>query len=239
MVDTKTALEAHRNLRWIADHWPDLRARLHPARGSGLNGMPGHSADPPSPIDLHVSDLMFEITEMARYWAEELVRETDDWRAASWFMPELLVAVADRYGHWTADEERVALEFTDWAEDYRGRVKKALERPPAPRYIGPCQSPECDGELYLRPGKFMVTCHVCGLPTTEAAQMEFVEAQLRTRLMERREIVSALMILGHPTPPRTVDTWIDRGRLPHVADGLYRLETALELARARRGRKAS
>ena len=239
MVDTKTALEAHRNLRWIADHWPDLRARLHPARGSGLNGMPGHSADPPSPIDLHVSDLMFEITEQARYWAEELVRETDDWRAPSWFMPELLVAVADRYGHWTADEERVALEFTDWAHEYQGRVKKALERPPAPRYIGPCQSPECDGELYLRPGKFMVTCHVCGLPTTEAAQMGFVEAQLRTRLMERREIVSALMILGHPTPPRTVDTWIDRGRLPHVADGLYRLETALELARARRGRKAS
>ena len=238
MVDTKTALEAHRNLRWIADHWPDLRARLHPSRGSGLNGMPGHSADPPSPIDLHVSDLMFEITEQARYWAEELVRETDDWRAPSWFMPELLVAVADRYGHWTADEERVALEFTDWAEDYRGRVKRALERPPAPRFVGTCG--RCrQGELFLKPGQFTVKCPVCQVVRTESEQMEFVEAQLRTRLMERREIVSALMILGHPTPPRTVDTWIDRGRLPHVADGLYRVETALELARSRRGRKAS
>jgi hypothetical protein len=200
--------------------------------------MPGHSADAPSPIDLHVSDLMFEITEQARYWAEELVKETTDWRAPSWFMPELLVAVADRYGHWTADAERIALEFTDQAEHFKDRVIRALERPPAPRFVGTCGLCR-EGELFIKPGQFTVKCPACHVVRTESEQMAFVEDELRTRLMERREIVSALMILDLPTPPRTVDTWIDRGRLPHVGDGLYRLETALELARARRGRSAS
>ena len=238
MVDTATALEAHRNLTWIADRWPDLRARLHPQRGSGLNGMPGHSADMPSPIDLYVSDLMFEITEQSRYWAEELVKETDDWRAPSWFMPELLVAVADRYGHWTADRERVALEFTDQAQGFKERVVKALERPPAPRFVGTCGLCR-QGELFLKPGQFTAKCPACQAVRTEADQMEFVEAELSTRLMTRGEIVSALIILDHATPVGTIDKWITRGRLPRVGDGLYRLKTALELARSRRGRIAS
>ena len=242
MVDTKTALEAHRNYRWIADRWPDLKARLHPSITNPPSGMPGHGNARPLPVDVYVSDLMFEIQQEAETLARVLWDELDDPESFKprTTMPELLYAVADRYGHWTAGDHRTALAFCDWGEDYVGRVKKCLERPAPPAYIGPCPVPECEGELYLKTGHAAVTCRECATVTTVDEQREWLTGQMSVRLMTRGEIVSALTILMAEVPKiRTVDKWIERGRLPHLGDGLYRLETALELAKARRGGVAS
>jgi hypothetical protein len=284
-VDAQTALNARDDLIWITTHWADLRARLHGGGGNALTGLPGGSAENPLPIDVHVSDLMREIEDQARFYAAVLLDEVppehgcdgrcvDGWIATAAeatktgqavppapntqdcpdrrdpittsAMPALLGQVAARYGHFTADE-REALDFCDEAHDFRERVRKTLERPAPPTYVGPC--PElgtdgngCAGELYLREGRAGGTCRECGTEFTEDEQREWVAGEMQDRLMTATEIGSALVVLGFPAPASTVRSWIGRERLKPVGPGeprLYRLAEALGLAKARVGRAAA
>src|SRR5699024_10155437 len=98
-------------------------------------------------------------------------------------MPGLLRDVAERYGHWTAGDVRTALAFLDWAEEYRGKVRGALDPGEPPRYIGECPVGECEGELYLRAGKTTATCPECGTETSEDAQREWVAQRFEDHLM--------------------------------------------------------
>lgn len=241
-ITTKEALAAKRNLDWIADHWADLRARLQPGGGNALTGMPGGDGSDGSPIDLNVSDLMHVIEEETRSLGHVLMDETD-WTPRTSKMPDLLRSVAERYGHWTAGDERTALAFCDWAEEHQEKVQRMLERPAPPRYVGPCQhkgerGDGCTGELYLREGRTHGTCRECGTPFTREEQMTYLAAELDARLMEPAEIVRALKIIGHPIKAGTVYTWIQRGRLtPAVDEGdvrLFRLKDATALVEAGR-----
>src|SRR5690625_4249355 len=129
-VSVADGLEARDNLAFIAARWPDLHARLRPGRGVNLGtARPTPRSKPP--IDLHVSDLMHEITVETESLAHVLMDETD-WTPATSSMPGLLTDVAQRYGHWIASDDRTALAFTDWAEDYRHRVERTLEKPVPP-----------------------------------------------------------------------------------------------------------
>lgn len=272
-MDAQTALNARTDLLWIVDHWADLRARLHGGGGNALTGLPGGSSESPLPIDVHVSDLMREIEDQARFYAAVLLDEVppehgcdgrcvDAWITTAaeaakagqpvppaprtWdcperrdpittsTMPALLGQVAERYGHFTADEHE-ALDFTDEAHDFRERVRKTLERPAPPAYVGPCRvrgadSAGCGGELYLREGRDGGTCRECGTEFTEDEQRAYVRDALEERLMAPAEIVRALKIVGHEVKPGTVFKWVQRGRLEEAVDGLYRLADALELA---------
>lgn len=242
MIDAQVAHDARDDLHWTAYQWPQLQARLTPGRGGGLTGMPGRSPDPPAPINLHIADLMVSIDTETRARSRQLAHELPDpskWRPTS-RMPGLLHQVADRYGHWTMSENiLVALDFCDWAHHTRNQVQRAIEQPAPARYIGPCQIPGCDGELYLPPGRFVANCPKCRTQTPEVDQLKWVRTQLLDRLMTRHEIRTALVILGLPTKPDTIDKWITRNRLPNVGDGLYRLTTALDLARTGRPRHAA
>jgi len=152
-------------------------------------------------------------------------------------MPSLLVEVAERYGHWTAGDERTALAFCDWAEEYYDKVRRALERPAPAEYVGPCRGKGedgagCDGELYLRDGRTSGRCRACGTEFTQAEQMAYVQGELEQRLMTPAEIVRALKIVGMTTKPGTVYKWVQRGRLaPAIpGDDLYRFVDAIGLA---------
>ncbi|MHA7132551.1 hypothetical protein [Oerskovia turbata] len=279
-MDAQTALTAHDDLLWIVSHWPDLKARLHGGGGNALTGLPGGSAENPLPIDVHVSDLMREIEDQARFYAAVLLDEVPpehgcggqcarDWFAAAaqtpglpapdvWdcperrdpittsTMPALLGQVAKRYGHFTTDE-REALDFCDEAHDFRERVRKTLERPAPPTYVGPCRSRTadgagCAGELYLREGRDSGICRECGTEFTEDEQRAYIEGEIDHRLMTATEIGSALVVLGFPAPASTIRSWIGRERLKPVGPGeprLYRLVEALDLAKARVGRAAA
>ena len=265
-----SALDARDDLLWIADRWTLLRARLRPGGGNGLNGMPRGAASG-VPIDTHVSDLMFEITEkVARFYGRILLDEVPtahgchgachgslehrcDCPAGALpitpercpqrvdpittsAMPALLEQVARRHGHFTADP-MMALGFSDDASEYRDKVRHTLERPAPPTYVGPCQhkgddGAGCEGELYVREHHGGGACRVCGTAFTLAEQVEWLDRELAQRLMTASEIVSALMVLGLPTPIGTVKSWIRRERLVEVSDdtGLYRLADAKALA---------
>lgn len=228
-VDNLTALAARDDLLFIVDHWTSLRARLRPGSGGALTGVVVSTSDEPSPIDLHVSDLMREIEDkIARFYGHILADETD-WTPATSHMPGLLADVARRYGHFTADDQ-LALGFCDDAHEYREKVRKALERPAPPTYIGPCQGDNCGGELYVREGRDAGTCRECGQPFTLAEQRRWLDEQMEHRLMTLAEIPRALKILGIETKPGTVRKWAERERLVEATDGLYRLADAKELA---------
>lgn len=254
-LDPNLGLAARNSLLYIADHWADLRARLRPGGGNALTGMPGGTSEGHCPIDVDVSDLLLEIENEARMLAYVLMDEATmevpaivldeqgqpkevtrpvPWEPRTSRMPALLVDVAQRYGHWTAGDERTALEFCDWAHEYEGRVRRALERPAPPSYVGPCggkgdDGAGCAGELYLRPDRDSGTCRECGCEFTRAGQLDYLAREMEDRLMEPAEIVRALKIVGHAVQAATVFKWVQRGKLRPAVEGerLYRFADAL------------
>jgi len=243
-MDPNLGLAARNDLLYIADHWTDLRARLRPGGGNALTGMnvSGGGDEGHCPIDVHVSDLLHEIEDEARMLGHVLMDETDDWAPRTSRMPALLVDVAQRYGHWTAgDDERAALDFMDWAHEYAGKVRRALERPAPPSYVGPCQGKGedgagCAGELYVREGREGGKCRECGAEFSREGQMEFLAREMQDRLMTQTEIARALKIVGHAVQAATVYKWVEREKLKPAVEGerLYRFADALGIVARKR-----
>ena len=248
-MDPNLGLAARNDLLYIADHWADLRARLRPGGGNALTGMPhGGGDEGHCPIDVHVSDLLHEIENEARMLGHVLMDETDDWAPRTSRMPALLVDVAQRYGHWTAgDDERAALDFMDWAHEYAGKVRRALERPAPKRYMGPCRhtgsdGAGCAGELYTREGWDGATCRECGNGTTMAEYHQWLAGQIGTLRLPYTETFRALKSLDLGVSERTWERWTSSGteakpKVPRIqadADGLYPVAVAVRLALAGR-----
>lgn len=259
MTTVQEDLEARESLEWIAAMWPELRARLRREGSNPLTGRVSGSESTPLVIDVAVSDLMREIEDEARSLAHVLCDETVDadgqpWAPRTSAMPDLLREVASHYGHFTTGDERTALAFCDWAHEYREKVRRAIERPAPPSYMGDCprtiEQPltwdgeqyiagdPCPGSLYLRPGRATMRCPACHGETTLDDQREHIRVALESRLMTAPEIRASLVVLGAPVPHSTIRTWIERGRLPEVYPGerLYRLADAIDLASRRLAR---
>lgn len=238
MIDVKTATEAQKDALWLADHWTHLEARLQPGSSAAASEVRAPSPDPALPIDLHVSDLMAEIDTLGWTRCHELMMETDDVASMPSTPEARLRLMAERYGHWVTGEERMALEFCDQVSDHRERVRKVLERPAPPRYVGPCSAGECTGDLYVAEGKDGGTCRTCGTEWLGPDQRAYVGKEMAERLMTQTEIRRALTILGMPVPEGTIKTWVHRGRLKPVEEGLYSLVAATALAEERGARAA-
>ncbi|MGC0144454.1 hypothetical protein [Pseudactinotalea sp. Z1732] len=233
-VSVAEGIVAKENLEFIAARWPDLRARLRPSRGLDLGtARPAPASRPP--INLAVSDLMHEIAVEAEALAHVLMDEAD-WTPVTSSMPGLLSDVAQRYGHWIAGDDRTALAFIDWAEDYRHKVERTLEKPVPPSYIGPCRLDLCEGSVYYRRGQTVGKCDTCRNTWDLIAQRDLVRRALEVRLMTQSEIVSALTVMDIPRGIKTVNSWVRRGRLTEVSPRLYRFATALDLAQQTPGR---
>jgi len=240
-------LEARDNLLWIARHWPDLQAALGGGGGNALTGMASGDGDP-IPINVNVSDLMREIEDFARHHAWVLMELQPEppfvyWLPSTSRMPDLLAEVAQCHEAITADE-REGLDFTDEASEFRRKVDGILFGREPRKYLGPCPTPNCAGELTLRALTEAETkarkltgiqyedegrCRLCGVAFTEDTQKLYLRGELAERRMTLSEIVSALLVLGAETPYRTVQSWAARGKLI-PEDGLYKLADAHALA---------
>ncbi len=232
MIDTQTALEARANLEWVAGKWWELKNRLRKTGGDPNAPRVGGSKEPPSEIDWVVSDLMFEITEHAKFLGRVLIDETD-WRQEYGEMPGLLTDVATMFGHFVCGEEKLAWDFVDQAEEFRRRVEGVLNREEGRKYRGPCPNEKylgagCPGELYGRDGEGG-TCPSCGESWSWDGQRIFILGRAHSVLMEQREIVEALWAMGSDVKPNTVYKWCQRGKIAKE-DGLYRFADAVELS---------
>ena len=231
--DQVLSLGARDDLLAVVAMWPALVRRLTPGGGNAQNGCVSSSGDPRLPIDVNVSDLMREVEDCARFWGQALCEETT-WAPTTSAMPTLLAEVAARHGHFTANE-RDALEFTDTAHQLREKVRKVVEQRESPRWVGPCQTVECVGELYVGAGKDGGTCRVCGSAFTLLDQQAFIFGRYQERLMTPAEIGTAFKVLDIPRAEGTIRSWISRGRLVAVQEGLYSLADAKALAEKVRG----
>lgn len=238
-VSVQDSIQAKDDLLWIADRWGDLHARLVPSStpNSGA-GRPAPSSRPP--LNLHISNLLFEIEYEARMLGHTLMQETHGWRPRSSQMPQLLRDVAEMSGHWCTQDDSVAVPFVEWATDYRNRVTRALENPPNPQYVGPCQTcPPGQGDLYLKHRTRLAQCRNCRNTIDIKTQMAWVQQQLQDRLMTLAEIRLALNILNIPVPYNTIKSWAHRERLLPQAEGFYRLGDAKQLAEEHAERRRS
>lgn len=231
--------EAKRNIETIAGRWFDLKARLQPqSAGEKVGSRTAPGSRPP--IDLHVSSLLAEIEQWARFHAQVLMDETEYRPQHGTTTRGLLLDVAERYGHFVAQDwrsstdPRTALDFTDWAHEMERKTRGALERPPNPRYMGDCPNGECHGDLYLKHGRETMTCRECGSEVTLAEQRDFIAAYFQERRMTQSELASALVVMNHPTPINTIKSWVHRKRLTADGNGLYLFADALDLAESRR-----
>lgn len=147
-------------------------------------------------------------------------------------MPGLLVEAAKRYGHFTSDDDKTALDFTDQAHELRRKVAGAIERKEAPRWQGPCPEDECVGEIFQRSGMTDAVCRECRRVVGPAEWRAIMHDAFDERLMTRGELVSALVVVKRAVKPNTLDRWVSRGRIvPVVVDpDLYRFAHAYELA---------
>ena len=100
------AISAQADLMHIVAKWAELTERLHGGGGKALTGMP-RGASEALPIDVHVSDLMREIEDQARFYGQVIDDEVEpehgcdgrcvaDWFAAAAQTPGL--AVPDGWG---------------------------------------------------------------------------------------------------------------------------------------------
>jgi hypothetical protein len=224
-----STLDARDNLNHIAHHWPDLQHQL-----GGLKSTPTDkitvqtSGDPQAPINLHVLDLVHEIEQWAEWGVDQLEQHAGiafPWRAPA---PVMLRHLAQHHQCWDGVDD-----FEHAAARYRRKTDRALRNTNPQHHLGPCTTPDCDGEIYATNTAESGNCPRCGNPWTPNGQYAWLKNQAETVLLTRPEIVKALKRLGHDTPYRTVQTWINRGKLKAQEEDLYRLEDALTLATRR------
>jgi len=230
-----SSLDARDDLLFIVDRWPRLAALVGGSTGNALTGLPGAaSIIPLLVIDVNIVDLMWEIEEkVARFYGQILMAETN-WTPATSAMPALLNEVAARFGHFTESDDQMALGFADDASEYRAKVEKVLDQSAPPKHVGPCQTYECIGELYVGQDKDGGTCKVCGAPFTTFTQRRWLAGELDTVLKTQAEIIQSLKILDLGVADSTVWSWVRRKQLVPVQDGLYRLADAIALIKAPR-----
>lgn len=229
-MDNLAALAARDAWLSVAASWPALQDLLIPASSPTAGSRPRPASRPP--LDVGISDLLGEIRWWARFYAQVLAEETDDFTPSDTDTPSLLREVVARYGHFAGpdSDERLAVDWCDQGHELARRVHGAILRPGRARWLGPCLEPECDGELRQRYGHIDARCGECGRTFESQAWREHLEAAFESRLMTRSELVSALVVMGVEVRPKTLDKWVERRRLVAVEDGLYRFAEALDLA---------
>lgn len=134
-----TAFEEHasitvqRDMLAIVSMWPDLLRMLDRSGSKDESGVRAKPGSRP-PIDLHVSDVIAEVTSwvyfLARTLQDEVVVERDGraqpWSPAVAAMPQMLEEIARwRVGHFTEHEdEMLALAIADDARAFESKVRR-------------------------------------------------------------------------------------------------------------------
>jgi hypothetical protein len=113
-------------------------------------------------------------------------------------------------------------------------AQRAIDRPPARVYAGPC--PNCGNDLLGQPGRTVIYCP-CGMPSVIAERQEAMRAALEDHLGNAMYASRVCTGLGCPISDTAIRKWAERGKLT-THGGLYRIGDVLDLALAMRARLA-
>ena len=116
------------------------------------------------------------------------------------------------------------------------RAQRAIDRPPARAYAGPC--PTCSTDLVYRPGLTTITCRGCGTTYNTAELQAALRDQLEDLLGTAVWVAGISGIFGPPLKDTTIRKWVERGKLLQRPGGLLRLGDVLDVAHDQRVRLA-
>ena len=210
MIDTATALEASATWATLARLVPTIELYLTPRPGKSEVRLPPKSKPP---IDLVASDLLAELDQSANFYMSALLMETNDVKRFPDGLAAQLALVGERHGHWTADtDEKIATDYCDEAHEMMRKVT-ALVAPQDPqRWAGECQTCN-EGALWLDVAKERIRCDACNSAVDMGTWRDELLRGAKARVMDREEILFALVCLGHRVKAATLRQWIHRGRL--------------------------
>lgn len=131
--------------------------------------------------------------------------------------------------------DRAGQEAVEEITSVVGKIRKAVDRPAARIYAGPCR--ECEADMYGKPDAASVECRPCGLSYDVAEMRDWMRAQVYGRLVTAREGVTLLSRFGLPVAQKTIDKWYERKRMidhGHDPEGkrLYLFDDLVTLAAA-------
>ena len=231
-------------------HVPSIAQALESARTKSLR-LGGHRPDRPRDLD-----------ESPLPWSDGASR------AESAFLRDLGIAATalgrrlgtrppadlSSLGPWLA---RAAVTLRDEPEQVAFLIRlvrwgsAVVDRPEDLVYLGPCDSwisasARCDRDLYAKASEGEVTCWDCGNTILVRGRREKLRRRAESSLAPASDIARALTTLGAPVTPKTIQKWVERGRLSargtRVVDGrsvrLFRVGDVEKLALENEQRRA-
>lgn len=218
--------------QWAAEALDDTICRI-----VAHDRQPSRSGDRPLELDLTASDVAADALGTLRTWADHIcTHSTVPWpgeqRIANWarFLDRHLIDLAK-----TEEAEQAHDEISD----VHKRVMRAIDRPEAPEFVGPCQAPREAGEsglcagVYCPRGRDTIHCRTCDLDIDVPTVREATEEAMRDRLFTKAELRTALVrFTDKPPSRRTIDRWIQKRKLTDHG-GKYRLDEALTILAGR------
>ena len=187
------------------------------------------------PFNVNASKLLAEINEEVGFYVHVLMDETHDFRVPPTLEGRVL-AVRDRHGHFLGDDDQSGLDMLSCAETLNSRALGLAAPIPIPRWSGPCEVIDCEGDLRQRDGAGFVKCDKCGSVVTLADWRERMRRALEGRIVYRSEIRYALRVMGMQATHVAVDNWVKRGQIVAVIRDpeMFRLADVIEYAEGRR-----
>ncbi|WP_143537070.1 hypothetical protein [Rhodococcoides fascians] len=234
-LEIQTLSERLRELAgWVAEELDTTISRT--VAFSDESDIPHRSDDRVLVFNAEASDTAAEVLGTLRVWTEYVCTARKlEWPGngripfyAKWFDGHLVdLALTDQAGS-------AMREITDsWK-----RAKRAIDRPAAKEFAGPCQSDapglSCDG-VYVKPKTDVVKCRTCSVICDVAKMHEQMAENIKDRQYLAVELSTALTLLtGDTVPLRTVRNWINRDKITSSGTDLegrklYRLNDALDV----------
>jgi len=217
---------------------PGPRPRSHaPAAPIRPDGQQRHYGDQATGwptgllVDLAAAETRDAVTNTVTTWARVAAEESGE--APPGELAGLMRWLARRLD-WVRHRQWAG-ECWDELHYAAGLVARAVDRPPARRWLGPCDVPgadgvPCAGDLYVQPGAAHVGCPVCGISHDVAERVRWLEQITRERAYTAAEIAAATGVRAE-----RIRQWASRGQIAaHGRDRLgrplYRLGEVLDLA---------
>lgn len=193
----------------------------------------GRGNDPALMFDTAASELGWVLRNTLSTWcrliAEERGKKLPDSdtpaSVATWLLHHVEWLRHHRAGHEAVEEVTSVVK----------QIRKAVDRPAARIYVGPCR--ECNADMYGRPDSTSVKCRNCGEEADVGERWAWMQQQVYGRLVTAKEGVVLLSRFGMPVVQKTIDKWVQRKRLTvhsHDAQGvrLYLFDDLVPLAAA-------